>query len=94
MLTFAQRDRIRTALDRRAASAPVRSAGKLRRVSREGRLFDKFVERKRAEWDKANPGKAGAIGDGEFLKWLTDFINNGGLEKLLSFIMTIIGLFA
>lgn len=93
MFNFAQREKLRTALERRASSAGRLGEARLRRVAREGRIFDKFVDRKRAEWDKANPGKAGAVGDGEFLKWLTDFINNGGLDKLIAFIEKIIGLF-
>jgi hypothetical protein len=90
VFTATQRDRLRNALEARAASAPTRNRGPLRRAAREGRVFDRLVERKAAELRKANPG----AGDGEIFKLLLDWIANGGLEKLLSFIMTIIGLFA
>ena len=89
MFTFSQRERIRTALDKRANSAPVRHQGKLRRLSREGRLFDKFIERKAAEIRKANP----AASDGAVLDQIIAFINSGALEKIMSFIMSIISLF-
>jgi hypothetical protein len=89
MFTFAQRERIRTALDRRANTAPVRSQGKFRRMAREGRLFDKFIERKAAEFRKADP----SLSDGAILDKIIAFINSGALEKILAFIQSIIGLF-
>lgn len=82
MFTVSQRDRIRNAIEARAESAPARKAGLLRRAAREGRLFDRIVERKSAELRKANP----SAGDGEILKMLLDWLKNGGLETILAFI--------
>lgn len=89
MLTFAQRERIRTALEKRANRSPVRSQGKFRRLSREGRLFDKFVEKKAAEIRKLNPQAS----EGAILDSIIEFINSGALEKILAFITAIIGIF-
>lgn len=89
MFTFAQRERIRTALEKRANRSPVRSQGKFRRLSREGRLFDKFIEKKSAEIRKGSPG----LSEGAILDQIIAFINSGALEKILAFIQTIIGLF-
>lgn len=89
MFNATQRDKIRAALESRAASAPVRSRGTLRRAAREGRIFDRLVDRKTAELRKANP----KAGDGEILKMLLDWISNGGLETILKFIGGILALF-
>lgn len=89
MFTFAQRERIRTALEKRANRSPVRSQGKFRRLSREGRLFDKFVEKKAAEIRKLNPQAS----EGAILDSIIEFINSGALEKILAFITAIIGMF-
>lgn len=89
MFTFAQRERIRTALEKRANRSPVRSQGKFRRLSREGRLFDKFIEKKAAEIRKANPNAS----EGAILDSIIAFINSGALEKIMAFIMSIISIF-
>lgn len=89
MFTFAQREKIRTALEKRANRSPVRSQGKFRRLSREGRLFDKFIEKKAAEIRKANPNAS----DAAILDSIIAFINSGALEKIMAFIMSIINMF-
>lgn len=89
MFNFAQRERIRTALEKRANKAPARSQGKFRRLAREGRLFDKFIERKAAEIRKADPSAS----EGAILDQIIEFINSGALEKILAFIMSIISIF-
>lgn len=89
MFTATQRDRLRNALEARAASAPVRSRGQLRRAAREGRVFDRLIERKSAELRKANPGAP----DGTIFKMLLDWIANIDTTKLLAFITSIMALF-
>jgi hypothetical protein len=90
MLNIDQRDRIRAALEARAFSANKLNSRKLRRVAGESRLFDRFVEREYKRLKRANPG----AGDGEILKMLLDFIQNGGLEQIIKVITTILALFA
>ena len=89
MFTFAQREKLRAAFLVRSFDAPVRKAGPLRRMAREGRIFDKMLERKAAEFKRVRPSAS----DGEIFKMILDWIANGGLETLLSFITKIISLF-
>lgn len=88
--TIAQRDRIRAALEARALKSPKTASRKLRRVASESRLFDRFIEREYKRLKKANP----TASDGEILKLLLDFIQNGGLEQIIKVITTILALFA
>lgn len=90
MFTFSQREKLRAALLVRSFDAPVRKAGPLRRMAKEGRIFDKMLERKTAEFKRARPSAS----DGEIFKMILDWIANGGLDKLLLFIQSIISLFA
>lgn len=94
MLSLSQRTKVRAALEKRASSTKSTDARRLRRLANEGPLFDNFLDKKRKEFDRANPTKKGAIGDGAFLQWLTDFINSGTLQKLIDIIMSLIGMFA
>jgi hypothetical protein len=89
MFTFSQRERIRTALEKRANRSPVRSQGKFRRLSREGRLFDKFIDKQVAEIRKMDP----SLSDAAILDKIIAFINSGALERILAIIQSIIAIF-
>jgi hypothetical protein len=89
MFTFSQRERIRTALEKRANRSPVRSQGKFRRLAREGRLFDKFIDKQVAEIRRANPNAS----EGAILDSIIAFINSGALERILAIIQSIISIF-
>ena len=92
MFNAQQRDRLHEALLNRAedTNTPRVAARKLRRAANERRIFDRLIERKEAEFRKANPQAS----DGQILKMLIDWLSNGGLESLLKIVTTIIALFA
>lgn len=84
MFTFAQREKIRSALERRANAEPVRLQGKFRRVARESRLFDRLVDKLIAKAKREKPNAA----DGEILKMILEFIKTSGiLELILSLLL-------
>ena len=87
--SIAQRDRIRAALEARAAHAPKIESRKLRRVASESRLFDRFVSKQYARIKKANPNAA----DGEIFDKLIEFITSGKLEQLIKAVIAILAMF-
>lgn len=89
MFTLSQRDRIRDAIEARAAKVSKVNARKLRRVADESRVFDRFVDRKVKAIKREKPNAS----DGEILKILLDWITNGGLDQILAFIKAIVDLF-
>lgn len=75
---------------------PKVAARKLRKLleddTRRGvRRRDALYERAQHEFERRKPGK---FGDGEFAKWLLAWLQGGGFEKLLSWIVAIMALFA
>lgn len=90
MFDLKSRDKIRTALETRAAKASKVNARKLRRVANESRLFDRFIDRKVKAIKREKPNAA----DGEIVKLIIEWLTNGGLDQILAFIKQIIDLFA
>lgn len=90
--TSAQRDKLHEALLNRAedTNTPRAAARRLRRAANERRIFDRLIERKEAELRKANP----LASDGQILKMILDWINNGSLEQILAIVTKIIAMFA
>ena len=94
MLSSSQLKKVRDSLERRGDRGTVRDRAKFRRIARGGPIFDKFMDKAYDRYVKeVGKDKAAARGDGAFLQWLTDFITNGGPEKVLAFVMQIIGMF-
>lgn len=79
MFTFAQREKIRAAILRRADAEPVRLQGKFRRAAKESRLFDRLVDKLGAKFKRENPNAS----DGQILKMILDFIKTSGILEIL-----------
>lgn len=95
MLSAQQLKKVRDSLERRGDKATVRDRAKFRRIARGGPIFDRFLNDAYGQYVKeVGKDNAAARGDGAFLQWLTDFITNGGLDKILALVTKIIALFA
>jgi hypothetical protein len=86
MFDLKDRKKIRSGLEALRDGAGRRRFGDrllLNRLATEGPLFDRWIENERAKWDRKNPKLKGAIGDGEFLKYILDLLKQSGIFEIL-----------
>jgi len=79
MFSVSDRDRIRSAIIRRADNAPVRHQGKFRRAAKESRMFDRLVDNLTTKFKREKPNAS----NGEILKMILDFIKTSGILELI-----------